>query len=147
LDDTSTFDHDGVRTKPFEYLDLVVDDDQDARTIFRQYLRMMGCRVVTASGLDLGSIREVVHTTANDVWVADGAGGEVEGVGVAAVGGKATLVGGRRAAAGSGMYSAGREGVTDKLTSERAGLEMRRRGSNYEGRAGLSKGQPTHPAR
>ena len=27
---------------------LVVDDDRDARTIFREYLRAMGCRVVTA---------------------------------------------------------------------------------------------------
>jgi CheY-like chemotaxis protein len=28
---------------------LVVDDDRDARVIYRQYLRAMGCRVVTAS--------------------------------------------------------------------------------------------------
>jgi CheY-like chemotaxis protein len=27
---------------------LVVDDDRDARTIYREYLRAMGCRVVTA---------------------------------------------------------------------------------------------------
>jgi CheY-like chemotaxis protein len=27
---------------------LVVDDDHDARTIYREYLRAMGCRVVTA---------------------------------------------------------------------------------------------------
>ena len=27
---------------------LVVDDDLDARTIFREYLRMVGCRVMTA---------------------------------------------------------------------------------------------------
>jgi two-component system, cell cycle response regulator DivK len=27
---------------------LVVDDDRDARTIYREYLRAMGCRVITA---------------------------------------------------------------------------------------------------
>src|SRR3954465_7036297 len=40
---------------------LVVDDDRDARTIYRGYLRAMGCRVVTApdgnAAIDLAVLR------------------------------------------------------------------------------------------
>jgi len=35
-------------TRPKRPLVLVVDDDEDARTIYQQYLRHKGCRVVTA---------------------------------------------------------------------------------------------------
>jgi 16S rRNA processing protein RimM len=38
---------------------------------------LVGCRVVTDAGLELGSIREVMHGPANDLWVADGERGEV----------------------------------------------------------------------
>jgi 16S rRNA processing protein RimM len=39
--------------------------------------QLVGCEVVTASGRSLGAVREVLHTGANDVWVADGPEGEV----------------------------------------------------------------------
>ena len=37
--------------------------------------QLVGSEVVTEQGRPLGRIREVVHTQANDVWVADGAEG------------------------------------------------------------------------
>jgi len=36
-----------------------------------------GCEVSTVGGRTLGRIREIVRTAANDVWVAEGAGGQV----------------------------------------------------------------------
>jgi 16S rRNA processing protein RimM len=39
--------------------------------------QVVGCEVVTESGRRLGSVREIVRTPANDVWVADGPQGEV----------------------------------------------------------------------
>ena len=38
---------------------------------------LIGCEAVTESGRSLGTIREVIHTPANDVWAADGEQGEV----------------------------------------------------------------------
>jgi 16S rRNA processing protein RimM len=38
---------------------------------------LIGCEVVTEAGRSLGRIREVIHTAANDVWVAEGEDGEV----------------------------------------------------------------------
>jgi 16S rRNA processing protein RimM len=38
---------------------------------------LIGCEVVTTEGRSLGSIREVIHTPANDVWAAEGDGGEI----------------------------------------------------------------------
>jgi 16S rRNA processing protein RimM len=38
---------------------------------------LIGCQAVTESGRPLGTIREVIHTPANDVWGADGEQGEV----------------------------------------------------------------------
>jgi 16S rRNA processing protein RimM len=38
---------------------------------------LLGCDVVTEEGRSLGTIREVVHGPANDLWAAEGAGGEV----------------------------------------------------------------------
>jgi 16S rRNA processing protein RimM len=38
---------------------------------------LIGCEVVTEGGRSLGRIREVIHTPANDVWAAQGDGGEV----------------------------------------------------------------------
>lgn len=38
---------------------------------------LVGCDVLTEEGRSLGRIREVLHTQANDVWVAEGAAGEV----------------------------------------------------------------------
>jgi 16S rRNA processing protein RimM len=38
---------------------------------------LVGCEVLTVGGRSLGHIREVIHTAANDVWVAQGADGEV----------------------------------------------------------------------
>jgi 16S rRNA processing protein RimM len=39
--------------------------------------QLIGCRVVTDTGRPVGSIREVLRTPANDVWVVDGPSGEV----------------------------------------------------------------------
>jgi 16S rRNA processing protein RimM len=39
--------------------------------------QLIGCRVETEEGDSLGAIREVVHSTANDVWVAASEAGEV----------------------------------------------------------------------
>jgi 16S rRNA processing protein RimM len=38
---------------------------------------LIGCDVLTEAGRSIGRIREILHTQANDVWAADGAGGEV----------------------------------------------------------------------
>jgi 16S rRNA processing protein RimM len=38
---------------------------------------LVGCEVTTEAGRSLGRIREVIHTPANDVWVAEGERGEV----------------------------------------------------------------------
>jgi 16S rRNA processing protein RimM len=38
--------------------------------------QLLGCEIVTEGGRSLGSIREIVRTPANDVWVAEGADGE-----------------------------------------------------------------------
>ena len=38
---------------------------------------LVGCSVVTESGRELGHLREVMRTQANDVWAADGPEGEV----------------------------------------------------------------------
>jgi 16S rRNA processing protein RimM len=38
---------------------------------------LVGCDVLTEDGRSLGRIREILHTQANDVWVAEGAAGEV----------------------------------------------------------------------
>jgi 16S rRNA processing protein RimM len=38
---------------------------------------LVGCDVVTEGGRSLGTIREVVHGPANDLWATEGAGGEV----------------------------------------------------------------------
>jgi 16S rRNA processing protein RimM len=37
---------------------------------------LVGCHVVTEGGRSLGTVREVIHTQANDVWVAQGEGAE-----------------------------------------------------------------------
>jgi 16S rRNA processing protein RimM len=37
---------------------------------------LIGCEVVTENGRSLGVLREVIHTTANDVWVVQGQDGE-----------------------------------------------------------------------
>ena len=39
--------------------------------------QLVGAEVVTEGGLSLGTIREIIHTQANDVWVAQGDAGEV----------------------------------------------------------------------
>jgi 16S rRNA processing protein RimM len=39
--------------------------------------QLIGCEVVTDSGRSLGRIREVIRTTANDVWATEGEEGEV----------------------------------------------------------------------
>jgi 16S rRNA processing protein RimM len=38
---------------------------------------LVGCLVVSDDGRELGRVREVMHTPANDVWAVDGEGGEV----------------------------------------------------------------------
>jgi 16S rRNA processing protein RimM len=38
---------------------------------------LIGCEVLTEGGRSLGHIREVIHTPANDVWVAEAEDGEV----------------------------------------------------------------------
>ncbi|HXF57324.1 MAG TPA: ribosome maturation factor RimM [Actinomycetota bacterium] len=38
---------------------------------------LVGCEVTTEGGRSLGRVREVIHTPANDVWVAEGEAGEV----------------------------------------------------------------------
>jgi 16S rRNA processing protein RimM len=38
---------------------------------------LVGCDVLTEDGRSLGRIREILHTQANDVWVAEGAAREV----------------------------------------------------------------------
>jgi 16S rRNA processing protein RimM len=38
---------------------------------------LIGCEVITEAGRSLGQIREVIHTPANDVWVAQGDDSEV----------------------------------------------------------------------
>jgi 16S rRNA processing protein RimM len=38
--------------------------------------QLVGCEVVTDSGRSLGTLREVIHTAANDVWSAVSDGGE-----------------------------------------------------------------------
>jgi 16S rRNA processing protein RimM len=38
--------------------------------------QLVGCQVVTEGGRSLGAVREVIHTQANDVWVAQGEGEE-----------------------------------------------------------------------
>jgi 16S rRNA processing protein RimM len=39
--------------------------------------QLVGCSVVTESGIELGELRQVIHTAANDVWSAvDGSGVE-----------------------------------------------------------------------
>jgi len=38
--------------------------------------QLVGCEVVTESGRALGTVREVIHTAANDVWSAVSDGGE-----------------------------------------------------------------------
>ena len=39
--------------------------------------QLVGCSVFTESGAELGELRQVIHTAANDVWSAvDGSGGE-----------------------------------------------------------------------
>lgn len=38
---------------------------------------LIGCEVLTVGGRSLGHIREVIHTPANDVWVAEAEDGEV----------------------------------------------------------------------
>ena len=38
--------------------------------------QLIGCEVVTEGGRSLGRISEVIHTPANDVWVADAADGQ-----------------------------------------------------------------------
>jgi 16S rRNA processing protein RimM len=37
---------------------------------------VIGCRVFTDDGRDLGVVEEVIHTEANDIWVAHGEGAE-----------------------------------------------------------------------
>jgi 16S rRNA processing protein RimM len=37
--------------------------------------QLIGCQVVTGGGRPLGSLREVIHTAANDVWVVVGSDG------------------------------------------------------------------------
>lgn len=37
---------------------------------------LIGCAVVTDDGRELGAVREIVHTPANDVWIAAGDAGE-----------------------------------------------------------------------
>jgi two-component system, cell cycle response regulator DivK len=46
----STLQSDERSTRPAGYRPLVlfVDDDRDARAMYREYLRAMGCRVITA---------------------------------------------------------------------------------------------------
>jgi 16S rRNA processing protein RimM len=39
--------------------------------------QLIGCEVVTDSGSSLGRIREVIRTTANDVWATEGEQGEI----------------------------------------------------------------------
>jgi 16S rRNA processing protein RimM len=39
--------------------------------------QLVGCEVVIEGGRSLGHVREVIHTAANDVWVAEGPDGEV----------------------------------------------------------------------
>jgi 16S rRNA processing protein RimM len=39
--------------------------------------QLVGCEVLTESGRHLGRVREVMRNPANDVWAADGPGGEV----------------------------------------------------------------------
>lgn len=39
--------------------------------------QLVGCEVLTEAGRSIGTIREVVHAPANDVWAAEGAEGEV----------------------------------------------------------------------
>jgi 16S rRNA processing protein RimM len=40
--------------------------------------QLVGCQVVTEQGRSLGRIKEVIRTTANDVWATDGGTGEDE---------------------------------------------------------------------
>ena len=38
--------------------------------------QLVGCAVVTASGREVGHVREVLHTSANDIWVIEHDGSE-----------------------------------------------------------------------
>jgi 16S rRNA processing protein RimM len=38
---------------------------------------LVGCVVMSDGGRELGRVREILHTPANDVWAVDGEGGEI----------------------------------------------------------------------
>jgi 16S rRNA processing protein RimM len=68
---------DEVETLRGELLEVpdreVVRDDDESYFVHE----IVGLRVVTASGRELGTVRDVIQTGANDVYVVDGPAGEV----------------------------------------------------------------------
>ena len=71
----------GNRTAAEKMHGLLVEaaDAEVARDDSESYFihELIGLRVVTAGGRDLGTVTEVLQTGANDVYVARGPGGEV----------------------------------------------------------------------
>ena len=69
-------DRDAAEALAGEYLFVPVEAVPDAPEGEFWPHQLVGCAVVTASGRELGHVREVLHTPANDIWVVEHEGSE-----------------------------------------------------------------------